>query len=154
MVVVVDRDRAARQVAYRDRQPTLELGIVVAVEQVVFPVVLVVQYGVGLGEPRFEQAALRPALATGAVGPPAPAEIGVGQIGIVPPDPLVDHCLQTGTVGPRLRPEYPVAGAAGGLLGRGPFGFERGAVGGDASSRRVCRWRLVERSDGPHRAVE
>src|SRR3954451_8047370 len=154
MVVVVDRHRAARQVPYRDCQPALELVIIIAVEQIVFAVVLVVQHGVGFGESRFEQAALRPALPAGTVGPAAPAEISVGQIGIVPPDPLVDQCLQTGAVGPWLRPEYPVSGAAGGLLGRGPFGFERGAVGGDASSRRVCRWRLVERSDGPHRAVE
>src|SRR3954468_13332312 len=120
MVVVIDSDRPSRQVPYRDCQPALELVVIVAVEQIVLAVVLVVQHGVGLGEPRLEQAALRLALTAGTVGPAAPAEIGVGQIGIVLPDPLVDQCLQSGAVGSRLRPEYPVAGAVGGLVGRGP----------------------------------
>ena len=47
MVVVIDRDRAPRQMPDRDRQPALELVIIVAVEQIVLAVVLVVQYGVG-----------------------------------------------------------------------------------------------------------
>src|SRR6476619_5132190 len=102
MIVVIDRDRAPRQMPDRDRQPTLELVVVVAVEQVVFAVVLVVQYGVGIGEPRLEQAALRPAFAAGAVRPAAPAEIGIGQIGIILPDALIDQSLQTGAVSPWL----------------------------------------------------
>ena len=92
----------------RDRQPALELVVIVAVEQIVLAVVLVVQHGIGLGEPRFEKPALRSALAAGAIRPAAPAEIGVGKIGIVAPDALVDHGLQSGAVGPRLRPEHPI----------------------------------------------
>src|SRR3954467_8359436 len=108
MVIVIDRDRASRQVPYRDRQPALELVIIVAVEQIVLAVVLVMQYGVGRGEPPLEQAPLGSALAAGAIGPAAPGEIGVGKVGLVPPDALVDHYLQSGAVGARLRPEYPI----------------------------------------------
>src|SRR5215211_3906902 len=100
MVVVIDRDRAPRQVTDGDCQPALELVIIVAVKQIVLTIVLVVQYGVSSGEPRFEKAALRPALAASAIRPAAPAEKGVCEIGIVLPDALVDHCLQTGAVGP------------------------------------------------------
>ena len=58
MVVVVDRRGAPGQVPDRDRQAALELVVIVAVEQVVLAVVLVVQYRVGGGEAGFEQAAL------------------------------------------------------------------------------------------------
>src|SRR3954465_9081580 len=89
VIVVVDRRRASREVPHRQRQPALELVVIIAVEQIVLAIVLVVQHRLGLGEPRFEQVTLRPALAAGAVGPLAPAELQIGKVALVIPDALV-----------------------------------------------------------------
>ena len=59
VVIVPDRRRAARELPDGEREPALELVIIVAVEEVVLAVVLVVQHGVGAGEPRFEHARAR-----------------------------------------------------------------------------------------------
>src|SRR5436190_23805824 len=112
-----------------EREPALELVIVVAVQEIVLAVVLVVQYGVGRGEARLEQAAFRPSLAAGAIGPLAPAKIGLGEIAFLVPDPLVDQGLQTGAIGPGLRPEDPVAGAQRRRIARNARGFESLPVG-------------------------
>src|SRR5258707_12244037 len=58
VVVGVARRRAPREMPHRQRQPTLELVVIIAVQEVVLAIVLVVQYGLGVGEPGFEQAAL------------------------------------------------------------------------------------------------
>src|SRR5260370_41292817 len=108
---------------HREREAALKLVVIVAVEQVVLAVVLVVEHRVGAGEAGFEEAAPGLALAAGAVGPLAPAEIGVGEIAVVLPDPLVDQGLQTGAIGSRPGAEDAVAGARRRVIRRGPGGF-------------------------------
>src|SRR5437763_7244440 len=137
-----------------EREPALELVIVVAVEQVVLAIVLVVQDSVGRGEARLEQAALGPSLAAGAIGPLAPAKIGLGEIAVLPPDPLVDQGLQTGAIGPGLRPENPIAGAQRRLVAGDALGFESLPVGRDTGGERIGDGGLVERGDRAYRAVE
>ena len=140
MVVVIDRRGPPRQLPDDQRQPALELVVVVAVEQIVLAVVLVVHDRVGGGEPGFEHRPLGPALGAGAIGIPAPAETGIGEIALVLPDALVDQGLQSGAVGAGLRAEDAVAGAARGLFRRHALRFERRAVGGDARGERVDRF--------------
>jgi len=117
MVVMPDRWRAAREASDDEGEPTLELIVVVAVEQVVLAVILVVQHRIGLCQSRFEHFTLGAALATCSIRVAAPAEIGLGEIGFDVPDPLVDQGLQSGPVGAGLRAEDPIAGP--------PFGFLR-----------------------------
>ena len=163
MVVVIDRAARVPTGADGDRQAALELVVIVAVEQVVLAVVLVVQHGVGGGEPRFEQAALGRALAAGAIGLAAPAEIGVGEIGLVLPDALVDQGLQSGAVGAGLRPEDAVAGAPRGLVRRDARRLRAprrsaatraasGLVVGGSSSAATARAALSNRSISPGKA--
>ena len=102
MVVVPDRRRAARKPPHDQRQPALELVIVVAVEQIVLAIVLVVQHRIRGREPLFEHHPLGAALGPGAIGVAAPAEPGIGKIGLVLPDPLVDQGLQSRPVGAGL----------------------------------------------------
>src|SRR5258708_31192460 len=83
MVVVVDRRVAPRKAANRGGETAFELVIIVAVEQIVFAIVLVVDDGVGGGESLLKQAALPFSLGAGAIGPLAPAEIGIGEIALV-----------------------------------------------------------------------
>ena len=101
-----------------ESEPAFELVIVVAVEDVVLAVVLVVQHRIGGGQPRFEHCPLGAALAACPIRVAAPAEIGLREIGFVVPDPLVDHRLQSGPVGAGLRAEDPIAGPPVGLLRR------------------------------------
>src|SRR5437899_3040147 len=104
MVVVVDRWRAARQMPHGKREPALELVVIVAVEQIVLAIILVVQHGFGYRDARLKQLALGAAFTAGGIGPLAPAEISVGEIRLVLPYPLVNQGLQPGAVGTRLRP--------------------------------------------------
>src|SRR5262249_51027681 len=105
MVVVIDRRAAAAQRRCRDRQPTLELIVVVAVEQIVLAVILVVQPAVDRRQPALEQAVLGAPRGTVAIGIAAPGDIGAGEIGGVVPATLIDQRLQSGAVGARLRAE-------------------------------------------------
>src|SRR5207244_7224404 len=115
---------------------------------IVLAIVLVVQDRVGRGEPGLEQAALGMPLTAGTISPLAPAEIGVGEIVLVLPDPLVDQRLQTGAVGSGLGTEDAVAGPPRCVLSGDAGSLERPAVGGDACRQRVGRGGLVERGDG------
>ena len=65
MIVVPDRRPRARQMLDRRREPTLELVVVVAVEQVVLAIVLVVDDRRNAGEPRGESLVRRHAVAAG-----------------------------------------------------------------------------------------
>src|SRR5229473_2196284 len=132
MIIVVDRRVAPRQMPHGEREPALELIVIVAVEEVVLAIVLVVDDGVGRSEARFEESPFGAPLAAGAIGPLAPTEIGIGQIALVLPDPLVDQGLQAGAIGPGHRAKNPVAGAQRGLVRGDAGGGERRAVGGDA----------------------
>ncbi len=65
----------------RRGEAALELVVVVAVEQIVLAVVLVVHDGLDLGEPVFEQPVLGSALRPRAVGIAAPGHVGAREIG-------------------------------------------------------------------------
>src|SRR5207237_10591957 len=95
-----------------EREAALELVIIVAVEQIVLAIVLVVQHRFRYREARLKQLAFGAAFATGGIGPLTPAEVGVSKIRLILPDPLIDQRLQSGAVGARLRAEDAIAGAA------------------------------------------
>ncbi len=71
----------------------LELVIIVAVQQVVLAIVLILHHGVGLRQPCGKQVALGVPFDARAIGIATPVEIDIGQIGAVVPDLLVDHRL-------------------------------------------------------------
>ena len=146
--------RVPREASDDEGEPPLELVVVVAVEQVVLTVVLVVQHRIGGGQSRLEHRSLCPARATRPIRIPAPAEIRLGEIDFIVPDPLVDHGLQSGPVRAGLRPEDPIPSAPVGFLRRNALSLERPPVLGDARSERIDRGRLIERSDGARGRIE
>src|SRR6185437_985194 len=135
-------------------EPALELVVVVAVEDVVLAIVLVVDDRLGDGEPCAEEIALGGALRAGAIGEAAPGEISLGKIAVALPAALVDERLQTGAVGARLRAEDAMTGAARGRLVRHPRGFERSAIERHVYGERVDVLGLVERRDGARRRID
>ena len=126
-----------------------ELVVIVAVEQVMLAVVLVLDHGIHRGEAIGEQLSFAVALHTAAIGVAAPVEIDIGQIAAFVPDFLVDHGLKPGAVSARFRSEHAGAGAAGGLcFGLAIFDQFRG-LGAVALGGGVVAQRFVERH---HRA--
>src|SRR6478752_5247275 len=115
MVVVVDRRPTAAELFGRRRHAALELVIVVAIEEIVLSVVLVLHHGLDGAQALLEDATLCAALVACAISVASPDEIGFRQIGAVLPALLVDQCLQAGAIGAGLGPEYAEAGS----LGRG-----------------------------------
>src|SRR5258706_14691826 len=112
MVVVIDRRAGAAERRPRGREPALELVVVVAVEQIVLAVVLVVDHRVDRAEQALEALARRQPLGAAAVavtaaGVAAPHQIGLGGGPRVPPAALPDHGLQAAPTGARPRPEAP-----------------------------------------------
>ena len=99
----------------------LELVVVVGIEQVMFPVVLVVQHHLHLAQPGFQPLAIGPRLNAPscarstlagplvAVAPTAPVQKGFGQIAAALPLAAVDQALEAGAVGPRCRSIDPGA---------------------------------------------
>ena len=87
-------------------EPALELVVVVAVEQVVLAIVLVVQHQLDAAQPP-RQLALAPARPSmpAAIGVAAPGEPGPGEVAVVLPAALVDQRLQPGAVGAGLAAE-------------------------------------------------
>ncbi len=154
MIAVPDRWLAAGEVADGDRKAALELVIIVAVENVVLAIVLVVDDCLGRGEAVTEERFFGGALGAGAIGVAAPGEIGLGEIAIALPAALVDERLQSGAVGARFRAKDAVAGAAVRRLGRHALLLERGTIGGDARGQRVDGFGLVERGDRARRRVD
>jgi hypothetical protein len=122
MVVVVDAGPAAGKVAHRHGEPALELVVVVGIQQVVLPVVLVVDHRLDPFEPSGEEILFRPATGARPIGVAAPGQIGPGQIRVGVPAALVDQGLQAGPIGPGLGAEDPEAGPPGGLLRCDPLG--------------------------------
>ena len=96
-------------------QASLELVVVVGIEQVVFPVVLVVQHHLHLPQPGFKPLAIGPSLNPSdltrstlagplvAVTPTAPVQKGFGQVAAALPLAAVDQPLEASAVGPRCR---------------------------------------------------
>src|SRR6056297_1951422 len=102
MVVVIDRPILPLQRADGGRGPALELVVIVAVQQVMLAVVLILHDRLSLPQPRLEPLAVGPALFSGAVSVAAPGQISLRQIGLVGPEPLVDHRLQPRAIGAGL----------------------------------------------------
>ena len=105
MVIVIDRNIAARQMRHRRRQPAGELVVIIAVEDVVFAIVLIVQHSIRGGETCLQRAARLDALGILAVSMTGPDKECLGEIGPVLPQLLVDQRLQAGAIGARLRAE-------------------------------------------------
>ena len=107
MVVVIDRAGAALERLDSGRGASFELVVVVAVQEIVLAVVLVLDDGLGLAKPGLKGRAGTGALGVSAIGIAAPFQIGVGEIGLVGPKTLVDHRLEPRAIGPRLGAKDP-----------------------------------------------
>ena len=99
----------------------MELEVVVGVEDVVLAVVLVLGGDLHPCQHRLELGARVDAVVVGRVGVAAPVDVGLGEVGVGLPVPLVDQRQDAGAVAARLRAEDAVAGAA-------PRGLGVGAV--------------------------
>ena len=109
-----------REHPHRRRHATLELVVVVGIEDVVLAVILVLHHALDGGKAGLEHAMRRLALQSRAISVASPGHIGPRQIGVALPAALVDQSLQTGTVSSRLRAEYAAAGQRTRLLRAGP----------------------------------
>ena len=154
MVVVVDFRASTRHVLDRRRHAAFELVVVVAVEQVVLAIVLILHHRLDRTQPLLEQTSFRLALLAGTIGVAAPDEIGFGEIRPVAPALLVDQGLEAGTIGARFRAEDTVAGPPCGLLLVEPFAFQLLDLGPHARRDRIVTLVLVEAGHGAHRLVE
>ncbi len=105
MVVVIDLGPDTRDMFDRRRHAALELVVVVAIEQVVFAIVLVLHHGLDRAQAFLEQPAFRLALLTCSIGIATPDEITLGEIGAVGPAFFVDQCLQARAIGAGLEPK-------------------------------------------------
>src|SRR5918995_2911421 len=110
MVVVVDLGLLAREITYGGGDAALELVVVVAVQNVVLAVVLIVQDELDRGEALLEQAVLGDALGRAAIGIAAPGDIGTREVGLALPAALVDQRLQPRAIGAGLGAEHAKAG--------------------------------------------
>src|SRR6267378_281206 len=107
-----DRRLPAGKMSDGNGETAFELVVIVAVKDVVFAVVLVVDDRLGDGEAHAEKRAFFSPLGARAIGIAAPGEIRLGKFGVALPAAFVNQRLQTGTVSTRLRAEDAVTGAA------------------------------------------
>ena len=92
-------------------QPALELIVIIAVQEVMLAVVLIVDDAIGSDERRLKGRAcwlalLAAAIAVAGVRKAAPRQIAFRQIIQAGPGTAVDQCLQAGTIGAGFRPEH------------------------------------------------
>ena len=92
MVVVIDRGTRTAKLLGRGRHAALELIIIVAVEQIVLAIVLVLHDRLDRAQSFLENAALGSSFLAGTIGITAPDEIGFGQIRAPFPSLLIDDC--------------------------------------------------------------
>src|SRR5258708_3416426 len=142
-----DRRLPAGKMADGDGETAFELVVIVAVQDVVLTVVLVVDDRLGGGETRAEKRAVFRALDARAIGVAAPGEICLGKLGVALPAAFVDQRLQTGAVSTRLRAEDAVTGAARRRFRRDALRFESSAFGRDARCKRVDVFNLIDLVD-------
>lgn len=116
MVVVVDGRALAAEMLGRGAHAPLELVVVVAVEQIVLAIVLVLDHGFDRAQTLLEKAALRLSILAGTVGVAAPAEVSLGKIAARFPALLVDKRLQARSVSAGFRTEDAIGGTASSLL--------------------------------------
>ncbi len=86
--------------------------VVVRIEQIVFPVVLVVDHSLNATQAGFEQAMRGFALCSGSIGVTTPGKVGPCQIIRCLLPALVDQCLQSSSIGARFGPKYPCGSSA------------------------------------------
>ena len=98
VVVVIDRALLALQHLDRRGGPSLELVVIVAVEQIVFAVVLVLDDGLDLAQPLAQPVVIGGAFPR-AIGVSAPFDVGPPEVGRIAPEPLVDHRLEARAAG-------------------------------------------------------
>ena len=154
VVGVVNRGLCPRKHADGGGDAALELVVVVGIEDVVLPVVLVLHHRLDVPQPGLEQAVGRPAFRAGAVGVPAPGDIGAGQVGVGPPAALVDQRLQPGAIGPGLGAVHPTAGKRRRLVRAGAGGDKPFAFVPHPGGEGIVGFRLVEGGDGARRRIE
>ncbi len=150
MVVVIDRRLLAREMPHGRRQAAFELIIVIRIQQIMFPVVLVLHHPLGCGQQGLELAVGRLSGQFGAIGITAPGQIGLGQIAIVPPTLFIDQGLQPGTIGPGFGAEHP----RGGQFRVQAEIAKAGAIGEGAGGQGILLFRFIQRRDLPGGAVE
>ena len=144
MVVVEDLGLATREVSHGRGEAALELVVVVAVEQVVLAIVLVVQHQLDACQPTRQLAFGGNSLDPAAVGMAAPGEPGPGEVAIVPPAALVDQRLQPSTIGARAAAEDPPCRPPQRLALRHPCRLETLGLGARRSRERIVGLWLVQ----------
>ncbi len=154
MVIMIAERRAPRQMLDRRRDPALELTIIIAVEQVMLAIVLILDEGVGLRQPLREQSSFRIALDPAAISIAAPIQIDVRKVRLIMPQPLVDHRLQARAISAGLRPKDASTRAPQRRLLGCPFRDQRGRFRPVTSRSGVILIRLVQRHDGTGGAVD
>src|SRR6185312_9824839 len=154
MIVVIDRRRHTREMADRDCEPALELIVIVAVEQIVLAIVLILDDGFDGFEPRTEKRLRLLPRRAGAISEAAPGEISLGEIARIGPAALVDQRLEPRAIGTRLRAEDAETGAALGFRRCDSLRLKRAAILRDAHRQRVDARLFIERRDRARRAVE
>ena len=113
---MIDRDVLALERVDRRRDTAFELVVIVAVEDVVFAVVLVLDDGLSRLQPRLKARSV-PCARFFAVGVGGPFQIGLAEVRAALPEAFVDHGLKACAVGPRFRAIDPRSGGGfGGIL--------------------------------------
>ena len=91
----------------------MELEVIVAVEDVVFAIVLIVDRDLDLRQPAAKRGTSINAMFLPGVGVAAPVDVGFRQVGVIAPVAFVDERKQAGTIATGLGAEDPVAGPRG-----------------------------------------
>ena len=104
-------------------QAPLELVIVIGVEQVVFPVVLVVEHHLHSGQPLLQARAIGHGHAAAFVAPATPSQEGLRQVGAFIPVTAINQGLETSPIGPgrgtkdpAALPPFPLSGSGQGVV--------------------------------------
>ena len=96
---MVHRSGLPLQALHRRGRPAFELVVIIAVEQIMLAIVLVLHNRLDLTQPRFETAAVARALAAFAIGVASPFQIGLAKVCLAVPNALINQCLQSRAVG-------------------------------------------------------
>ena len=155
MVVVIDDRRRAPQMPHRRRKPAFELVVIVAVEQVVLAIVLVVQHRLDGAEPLAEHRRLgtRPGRPRHRHRSPRRDRPRRDRPSPSQPRSSIKR-LEPRAIGAGLRAEDAMAGAAQGVSGRDARRFEPRAVATHRGGERIDLVRLVERRHRARRAID
>ena len=154
MVQVVDLGLAAAQAAHGGGEAALELVVVVAVQEIVLAIVLVVEHELDAGEGVPGSVPPVGALAAAPVGIAAPGQEGRGEVGVAAPAALVDQRLQPGPVGAGRAGEEAQGRRVGGPAAPFTPATSLAVSPPAAAARGFCPGGLVERGDGADGIVQ